>query len=183
MGPTWVLLAPDGPHIGPMNLAIRAVVLIPWEYEYKTLIVFTVGTTCGKNIWVCHIDPSSSYSNAGSRAYLAIYIYIYKYIYIQKSVRYVTSNDFVQLCSNRRHHSKWPTRSREISWHFQSVLYMESGHPCVFIWQRISIIASAWHSDGYRVCVISLMYMASTDLLQRCQHIWFEPIGPWEMWL
>ena len=23
MGPTWVLLAPDGPHIGPMNLAIR----------------------------------------------------------------------------------------------------------------------------------------------------------------
>ena len=24
MGPTWVLLAPDGPHVGP-NLAIRAV--------------------------------------------------------------------------------------------------------------------------------------------------------------
>ena len=24
MGPTWVLPAPDGPHIGPMNLAIRA---------------------------------------------------------------------------------------------------------------------------------------------------------------
>ena len=24
MGPTWVLSAPDGPHIGPMNLAIRA---------------------------------------------------------------------------------------------------------------------------------------------------------------
>ena len=23
MGPTWVLLAPDGPHDGPMNLAIR----------------------------------------------------------------------------------------------------------------------------------------------------------------
>ena len=23
MGPTWVLLAPDGPHVGPMNLAIR----------------------------------------------------------------------------------------------------------------------------------------------------------------
>ena len=22
-GPTWVLSAPDGPHIGPMNLAIR----------------------------------------------------------------------------------------------------------------------------------------------------------------
>ena len=23
MGPTWVLSAPDGPHLGPMNLAIR----------------------------------------------------------------------------------------------------------------------------------------------------------------
>ena len=28
MGPTWVLLAPDGPHIGPMNLAIGVVVQI-----------------------------------------------------------------------------------------------------------------------------------------------------------
>ena len=25
MGPTWVLLAPDGPHVGPMKLAIRVV--------------------------------------------------------------------------------------------------------------------------------------------------------------
>ena len=24
MGPTWVLSAPDGPHVGPLNLAIRA---------------------------------------------------------------------------------------------------------------------------------------------------------------
>ena len=23
MGPTWVLSAPDGPHVGPMNLAMR----------------------------------------------------------------------------------------------------------------------------------------------------------------
>ena len=27
MGPTWVLLAPDGPYVGPMNLAIKAVAL------------------------------------------------------------------------------------------------------------------------------------------------------------
>ena len=27
MGPTWVLSAPDGPHVGPMNLAIRK----PWS--------------------------------------------------------------------------------------------------------------------------------------------------------
>ena len=25
MGPTWVLSAPNGPHVGPMNLAIREV--------------------------------------------------------------------------------------------------------------------------------------------------------------
>ena len=25
MGPTWVLSAPDGPHVGPMNLAIKVV--------------------------------------------------------------------------------------------------------------------------------------------------------------
>ena len=29
MGPTWVLSAPDGPHVGPMNLAIRGVLLPP----------------------------------------------------------------------------------------------------------------------------------------------------------
>ena len=27
MGPTWVLSAPDGPHVGPINLAIRALLL------------------------------------------------------------------------------------------------------------------------------------------------------------
>ena len=27
MGPTWVLSAPDGPHVGPMNLVTRDVVL------------------------------------------------------------------------------------------------------------------------------------------------------------
>ena len=26
MGPTWVLLAPDEPHVGPMNLAIRVII-------------------------------------------------------------------------------------------------------------------------------------------------------------
>ena len=26
MGPTWVLSAPDGPHVGPMSLAIRSVI-------------------------------------------------------------------------------------------------------------------------------------------------------------
>ena len=30
MGPTWVLLAPGRPHVGPMNLAMRET--IPEEY-------------------------------------------------------------------------------------------------------------------------------------------------------
>ena len=29
MGPTWVLSAPDGPHVGPMNLAIRDALFTP----------------------------------------------------------------------------------------------------------------------------------------------------------
>ena len=31
MGPTWVLSAPDGPHVGPMNLAIRGVASILYK--------------------------------------------------------------------------------------------------------------------------------------------------------
>ena len=29
MGPTWVLSAPDGPYVGPMNLAIRICIYLP----------------------------------------------------------------------------------------------------------------------------------------------------------
>ena len=34
MGPTWVLSAPDGPHVGPMNLAIR-------DWQIKQVITWT----------------------------------------------------------------------------------------------------------------------------------------------
>ena len=39
MGPTWVLSAPGGPHVGPMNLAIRVMLSEPfkpsavWQYR------------------------------------------------------------------------------------------------------------------------------------------------------
>ena len=29
MGPIWVMSAPDGPHVGPMNLTIRAIIFVP----------------------------------------------------------------------------------------------------------------------------------------------------------
>ena len=32
MGPTWVLAAPGGPHVGPMNLAIQGTIEI-WEED------------------------------------------------------------------------------------------------------------------------------------------------------
>ena len=37
MGPTWVLSAPDGPHVGPMNLAIRECKLIINEILWHSL--------------------------------------------------------------------------------------------------------------------------------------------------
>ena len=35
MGPTWVLSAPDGPHIGPMNLALREWSSIVCQSSFK----------------------------------------------------------------------------------------------------------------------------------------------------
>ena len=37
MGPTWVLSALDGPHVGPMNLAIRVGSPPPWPICYLSL--------------------------------------------------------------------------------------------------------------------------------------------------
>ena len=36
MGPTWVLSAPDGPHVGPLNLAIRGVMWSYLRYQVMT---------------------------------------------------------------------------------------------------------------------------------------------------
>ena len=40
MGPTWILSAPDGPHVDPMNLAIRGslVVVSPVPSEFRPCI-------------------------------------------------------------------------------------------------------------------------------------------------
>ena len=37
MGPTWVLSAPDGPHVGPMYLAIGMVLSFPVSTVYLML--------------------------------------------------------------------------------------------------------------------------------------------------
>ena len=38
MGPTWVLSAPDGPHVGSMNLAIRVYVRKIYKNNFQLLI-------------------------------------------------------------------------------------------------------------------------------------------------
>ena len=38
MGPTWVLSAPDGPHVGPMNLAIGCIFLNQGYRERRAYI-------------------------------------------------------------------------------------------------------------------------------------------------
>ena len=40
MGPTWVLLARDGSHVGPMNLFIRVEALVSPQI-YDDMTVFT----------------------------------------------------------------------------------------------------------------------------------------------
>ena len=45
MGPTWVLLAPDGPHVDHMNLAIRDTIGISGVGEWVLLQV------CKYDIW------------------------------------------------------------------------------------------------------------------------------------
>ena len=37
IGPTWVLSAPDGPHVGPMNLAIRGVFLVQFTHVIHSI--------------------------------------------------------------------------------------------------------------------------------------------------
>ena len=48
MGPTWVLSAPDGPHVGPMNLAIRDSCVSPCTASIP--VVFTMYCTNVSNV-------------------------------------------------------------------------------------------------------------------------------------
>ena len=47
MGPTWVLPAPGGPHIGPMNLAIRVVF---WIFRSSEILLKWCPMACGAYI-------------------------------------------------------------------------------------------------------------------------------------
>ena len=49
MGPTWVLSAPDGPHVGPMNLAIRG--MLPCSHCWG----YYPGTLSCSQVWATHL--------------------------------------------------------------------------------------------------------------------------------
>ena len=53
IGPTWVLSAPDGPHVGPMNLTIRAVISRPKVLCFLPLAWFVFP----KNYWKVRLSP------------------------------------------------------------------------------------------------------------------------------
>ena len=66
MGPTWVLSAPDGPHVGPMNLAIREYIsYLLWHLSVMVndliivkLLAKEFGLTAwGMLYWVYIINP------------------------------------------------------------------------------------------------------------------------------
>ena len=42
MGPTWVLSAPDGPHVGPINLAMREINKRFWARWLLTILKLTL---------------------------------------------------------------------------------------------------------------------------------------------
>ena len=51
MGPTWVLSDPDGPHVVPMNLAIRASVFSKKPFVTLNQLLWT-SRTCGQcSLW------------------------------------------------------------------------------------------------------------------------------------
>ena len=58
MGPTWVLSAPDEPHVGPMNIAIRVIfVVVRYEpiYTYPPVTPFTNMVLL--LAWICNHMP------------------------------------------------------------------------------------------------------------------------------
>ena len=63
MGPTWVLSAPRGPHVGPMNLAIRVQVCVQVRNQIskvmKTQALTALLSICATNpyiLWFLHTE-------------------------------------------------------------------------------------------------------------------------------
>ena len=51
MGPTWVLSASDGPHVGPMSLSIIVIMFIVWS---ESLALLNSADDATIHCWWCH---------------------------------------------------------------------------------------------------------------------------------
>ena len=72
MGPIWVLSAPDGPHVGPMNLAIRAVFFLPWfcRPQYAGVSEDLLGSY---NWWLSTLPSTLCNTSMGTTALAMVY--------------------------------------------------------------------------------------------------------------
>ena len=61
MGPTWVLSAPDGPHVGPMNLAIRVETTALFLNLYQLTVSTPKSDLCKMN---AHFAVSGAHTHA-----------------------------------------------------------------------------------------------------------------------
>ena len=52
MGPTWVLSAPDGPHVGPMNLAITGTLARIWTLKDIPLLAIFGSILKNHDCWI-----------------------------------------------------------------------------------------------------------------------------------
>ena len=63
MGPTWVLSAPDGPHVGPMNLAIRDSIADPshciCQQRMYNLVKTHLYSLRSVDFQTCHVNINS----------------------------------------------------------------------------------------------------------------------------
>ena len=55
MGPTWVLSAPDGPHVGPINLAIGVASVHDGSYDVVVESTVNIQLSIQLDICWCHV--------------------------------------------------------------------------------------------------------------------------------
>ena len=72
MGPTWALLAPDGPHVGHMNLAIRWI-LNTWEAgNYAQVLLHLIDLSnlnSPSALWLCNASLDDIMGIGGGTVY------------------------------------------------------------------------------------------------------------------
>ena len=93
MGPTWVLSAPDGPHVGPMNLAIGVVERVPLSGQWTQLAPtrhFHLGMStkeCWKKSDNCILHYHKFYSDVLISIKIFFFMWIKIVLMYEQSVR------------------------------------------------------------------------------------------------